>query len=285
MDAIIPSLASVAKLGQSQCWPSGEPSQMKWTTWPCGRSGWRGHCGLLWQSSATRYSLLPCQFILVVLSGIPLSFQFTSSPTGSFCNYCAPYTHTVSAFNPSFHPVKELTQQMFDAKNMMCAADPRHGRYLTAAALFRGRMSTKEVPRVKEPNCVFFFGGCRAGKISGAWNFQQHEWCEDRVILRYRLTKTSRWTSRCWMFKTRTPPTLWSGSPTTSRRSVSTLYFTQWWRWQKGLQGFQDVCTWCSKLFNARVECGDLYNGMFYKAFCWWFFVLFPLLGGVCFRF
>jgi hypothetical protein len=28
---------------------------------------------------------------------------------------------------------------------MMCAADPRHGRYLTAAALFRGRMSTKEV--------------------------------------------------------------------------------------------------------------------------------------------
>eukprot|EP00439_Symbiodinium_sp_Y106_P080605 s1294_g19.t1 len=41
--------------------------------------------------------------------------------------------------------VPELTQQMFDAKNMMCAADPRHGRYLTAAALFRGRMSTKEV--------------------------------------------------------------------------------------------------------------------------------------------
>jgi hypothetical protein len=41
--------------------------------------------------------------------------------------------------------VPELTQQMFDAKNMMQAADPRHGRYLTASALFRGRMSTKEV--------------------------------------------------------------------------------------------------------------------------------------------
>merc|ERR1712048_1506475 len=41
--------------------------------------------------------------------------------------------------------VPELTQQMFDAKNMMCAADPRHGRYLTAACMFRGRMSTKEV--------------------------------------------------------------------------------------------------------------------------------------------
>jgi tubulin beta len=41
--------------------------------------------------------------------------------------------------------VPELTQQMFDAKNMMCASDPRHGRYLTCSALFRGRMSTKEV--------------------------------------------------------------------------------------------------------------------------------------------
>ena len=40
--------------------------------------------------------------------------------------------------------VPELTAQMFDAKNMMCAADPRHGRYLTAACMFRGRVSTKE---------------------------------------------------------------------------------------------------------------------------------------------
>jgi tubulin beta len=41
--------------------------------------------------------------------------------------------------------VLELTRQAFDAKNMMCAADPRHGRYLTCACMFRGRMSTKEV--------------------------------------------------------------------------------------------------------------------------------------------
>eukprot|EP01071_Lankesteria_metandrocarpae_P002175 Lankesteria_metandrocarpae@DN2136_c0_g1_i2.p2 len=41
--------------------------------------------------------------------------------------------------------VPELTQQMFDSKNMMCASDPRHGRYLTASVIFRGRMSTKEV--------------------------------------------------------------------------------------------------------------------------------------------
>ena len=37
---------------------------------------------------------------------------------------------------------------MFDAKNMMAACDPRHGRYLTVAAMFRGRMSMKEVCHV-----------------------------------------------------------------------------------------------------------------------------------------
>ncbi|CAB4412524.1 unnamed protein product [Rhizophagus irregularis] len=41
--------------------------------------------------------------------------------------------------------ISELTQQMFDAKNMMAASDPRHGRYLTVAAMFRGRCSMKEV--------------------------------------------------------------------------------------------------------------------------------------------
>ncbi|XP_021372131.1 tubulin beta chain-like [Mizuhopecten yessoensis] len=41
--------------------------------------------------------------------------------------------------------VPELTTQIFDARNMMAACDPRHGRYLTVAAFFRGRMSMKEV--------------------------------------------------------------------------------------------------------------------------------------------
>ena len=41
--------------------------------------------------------------------------------------------------------VPELTQQLFDAKNMMAACDPRHGRYLTVAAIFRGKVSMKEV--------------------------------------------------------------------------------------------------------------------------------------------
>lgn len=41
--------------------------------------------------------------------------------------------------------VPELTQQIFDTKNMMAACDPRHGKYLTVAAIFRGKVSMKEV--------------------------------------------------------------------------------------------------------------------------------------------
>ena len=41
--------------------------------------------------------------------------------------------------------VPELAQQMFDAHNLMAACDPRRGRYLTAAALFRGKISMREV--------------------------------------------------------------------------------------------------------------------------------------------
>merc|ERR1711924_280708 len=56
--------------------------------------------------------------------------------------------------------VPELTQQMFDAKNMMCAADPRHGRYLTSLGMFRGRMSTQEADEqmlnVQNKNSSYF---------------------------------------------------------------------------------------------------------------------------------
>ena len=49
---------------------------------------------------------------------------------------------------------------MFDAKNMMCASDPRHGRYLTAPAMFRGRIATKEVDEqmlnVQNKNSSYF---------------------------------------------------------------------------------------------------------------------------------
>ncbi|KHN74957.1 Tubulin beta-1 chain [Toxocara canis] len=56
--------------------------------------------------------------------------------------------------------VAELTQQMFDAKNMMAACDPRHGRYLTVAAIFRGCMSMREVDeqmmQVQNKNSAYF---------------------------------------------------------------------------------------------------------------------------------
>ncbi|CAO2595729.1 Tubulin beta-2A chain [Lemmus lemmus] len=38
-------------------------------------------------------------------------------------------------FMPGFAPL--TSRQMFDSKNMMAACDPRHGRYLTVAAIFR----------------------------------------------------------------------------------------------------------------------------------------------------
>ncbi|CAF1376030.1 unnamed protein product [Didymodactylos carnosus] len=56
--------------------------------------------------------------------------------------------------------VPELVQQIFDAKNLMAACDPRHGKYLTAAVVFRGRMSMREVEEqmlnVKEKNNSYF---------------------------------------------------------------------------------------------------------------------------------
>jgi len=56
--------------------------------------------------------------------------------------------------------VPSLVQQMFDAKNLMAACDPHRGRYLSAAAIFRGRMSTKEVDEqmlnVQRRNSAYF---------------------------------------------------------------------------------------------------------------------------------
>ncbi|KAJ0184335.1 hypothetical protein K1T71_000758 [Dendrolimus kikuchii] len=50
-----------------------------------------------------------------------------------------------NSFNYRAQTVAELMSQMFNAGNMMTAADPRHGRYLTVATMFRGRMSMREV--------------------------------------------------------------------------------------------------------------------------------------------
>ncbi|KAM6529907.1 Tubulin beta chain (Beta tubulin), variant 2 [Fusarium falciforme] len=56
--------------------------------------------------------------------------------------------------------VPELTQQLFDPKNMMAGSDFRNGRYLTCSAIFRGRVSAKEVEdqmrNVQQKNSAYF---------------------------------------------------------------------------------------------------------------------------------
>lgn len=56
--------------------------------------------------------------------------------------------------------VPQITSQVFSAKNMMAASDPGTGRYLTCAAIFRGRMSMKEVDeqmlQVQTKNSSYF---------------------------------------------------------------------------------------------------------------------------------
>ncbi|VDM93462.1 unnamed protein product, partial [Onchocerca ochengi] len=56
--------------------------------------------------------------------------------------------------------INELIQQLFDARNMMTACDPRHGRYLTVAAMFRGRLSMHELEtqilNVQNKNSSYF---------------------------------------------------------------------------------------------------------------------------------
>ena len=51
----------------------------------------------------------------------------------------------VAPTGPNGEPGRKGLQKRLRVKVMMAACDPRHGRYLTASAVFRGRMSTKEV--------------------------------------------------------------------------------------------------------------------------------------------
>uniref|UniRef100_A0A1I8HMF1 Tubulin beta chain n=1 Tax=Macrostomum lignano TaxID=282301 RepID=A0A1I8HMF1_9PLAT len=98
--------------------------------------------------------------VSAAMSGVTTSFRFPGQLNADLRKLAVnlvPFPR-LHFFMPGFAPltsrggaqyraltVPELTQQMFDAKNMMAACDPRHGRYLTVAAVFRGRMSMKEV--------------------------------------------------------------------------------------------------------------------------------------------
>jgi hypothetical protein len=79
--------------------------------------------------------------------------------------------------------VPELTQQMFDAKNMMAACDPRHGRYLTVAAVFRGRMSMKEVSVHQQLNRTMIIYRVTSTQTSQCFILRSH-WTLSRAYIR-----------------------------------------------------------------------------------------------------
>lgn len=106
------------------------------------------------------------------LSNLSFSFQLNADMRKLAVNMI-PYPR-LHFFMPGFAPltsrqsqtfrsltVPELTQQIFDAKNVMIACDPRNGRYLAYAAMFRGQnLSMKEVEdqmaKVQDKNCGCF---------------------------------------------------------------------------------------------------------------------------------
>ncbi|KAL1932275.1 hypothetical protein VTP01DRAFT_9331 [Rhizomucor pusillus] len=115
------------------------------------------------------------QLVSAVMSGVSTSLRFPGQLNSDlrklFVNMVPfPRLHffmvgfaPLTAFNSQQYrnlSVPELTAQMFDARNMMAASDPRHGRYLTVATIFRGRLSTKEVENqmlaVQQKNSSYF---------------------------------------------------------------------------------------------------------------------------------
>lgn len=70
-----------------------------------------------------------------------------------------PLTSRYTNVSPNM-PVKELSRGILDSNNMFVACDPKDGKYLTVAAIFRGHMSVTEVEHemnnVQEENEKFF---------------------------------------------------------------------------------------------------------------------------------
>lgn len=100
------------------------------------------------------------QLVSAVMSGITTCLRFPGQlnsdlrklavnlvPFPRLHFFMVGYAPLSSANQHSFRyvTVPELTQQLFDSRNMMTASDPSRGRYLTAAAFFRGKVSVKEV--------------------------------------------------------------------------------------------------------------------------------------------
>lgn len=100
------------------------------------------------------------QLVSLVMSGVTTCLRFPGQlnsdlrklavnmvPFPRLHFFCVGFAPLIADGSMKFktHSVSELTTQMFESNNMMTACNPRHGRYLTAAAVFRGKVSMKDV--------------------------------------------------------------------------------------------------------------------------------------------
>jgi len=94
-----------------------------------------------------------------VMCGVSTSLRFPGQLNGDLRKLCLnlipfPRLHFLApSYAPLYDPkthlfqrmsVPELTSALFDRKNLLVACDPRFGRFLTAATIFRGKISSRE---------------------------------------------------------------------------------------------------------------------------------------------
>ncbi|KIJ14414.1 hypothetical protein PAXINDRAFT_169793 [Paxillus involutus ATCC 200175] len=100
------------------------------------------------------------QLISKVMCGVSTSLRFPGQLNGDLRKLGMnlipfPRLHfLMPSFAPFYDPkarafqkmsIPELTASLFDRRNLLVACDPRFGRYLTAACIFRGKVSSNEV--------------------------------------------------------------------------------------------------------------------------------------------
>ncbi|KAA6392849.1 MAG: putative Tubulin beta-1 chain [Streblomastix strix] len=73
--------------------------------------------------------------MLIVMSYITCFVRFTGQLNADLCQLNVNLVQFLNFHSP----------RMFDAKNMIAASDPGHGRYLTEHTIYIGHMSTKEI--------------------------------------------------------------------------------------------------------------------------------------------
>ncbi|CDW51932.1 Beta-tubulin isotype 2 [Trichuris trichiura] len=122
--------------------------------------------------------------ISIVMSGATTCFRFPGQVNADLRKLAVnmipfPRLHFfLTGFAPLFAPesrrfnenltVTELYQQLFNPSNMMVACDPRNGRYLTTAAIFRGKISLSEVEM-------------ETASVQNAWGSHFFPWIPNRM--------------------------------------------------------------------------------------------------------